>query len=279
MPSHHPDSFPKETSVHPILVKIGPLTVHTYGFLMALGVAMGLWFLFVQAKKRGLDSNRLVDAAFYTILISLLGAKLVLLAGNFSYYKSNPGELLSLARSGGVFQGGLTFGVVFAIWYFWKKKIPTWKAADIIVPALALGHGFGRIGCFSAGCCYGRECASALGTTFRNQYAHDLTGVPLGTPLYPVQLFEAALNFLNFFVLFLVLRRKRFDGQVFSLYVINYSLIRYFTEFFRGDHAGKAYLIQSSSPYLSLSYPQLFCILGVTAGVIFLRIFKKRQGA
>ncbi len=265
--------------MHPILLRIGPLTVHTYGFLMALGVALGLWFLFVQAHKRGLDSNKLVDAAFYTILVSLLGAKLVLLAGSFSYYTKYPGELLSLARSGGVFQGGLFFGVVFALLYFRKKKIPIWKAADIIGPALALGHGFGRIGCFAAGCCYGRECANFLGASFHDRYAHELTGVPLSTPLYPVQLFEAVLNFLNFFVLFMVLKKKRFEGQVFSLYILNYSIIRYFTEFFRGDHADKAYLIRGSSPWLSISYPQLFCILGVTAGVILLRIFKRRQGA
>ncbi|HDT14525.1 MAG TPA: prolipoprotein diacylglyceryl transferase, partial [Candidatus Aminicenantes bacterium] len=136
--------------MHPVLLKIGPLTIHTYGFMMALGVAMGLWFIYAQAKRAGLDANRIMDAAFYTIIVSLIGAKLLLFVGNISYYLEYPGELLSLARSGGVFQGGLTFGVIFALWYFRRKKIPTWKTADLIGPALALGHGFGRIGCFSA---------------------------------------------------------------------------------------------------------------------------------
>lgn len=263
----------------PVLIKIGPITIHTYGFMMALGVALGLWFLFVQAKKQGLEANRIVDLAFYTILISLIGAKLVLFVSNFSYYTKYPGELLSLARSGGVFQGGLAAGFLFALWYLRKHKIPTWKTADLIGPALALGHGFGRIGCFSAGCCYGRECAHFLGVTFHNTYAHELTGIPVEKALHPVQLYEAALNFLNFTILFFLLRRKRFDGQVISLYVINYSIIRYFTEFFRGDHPDKVFLVQNPSPYLSLSYPQFFCIVGIIVGIGLFWILKKRNRA
>ncbi len=263
----------------PVLFRIGPFTVHTYGLMMAIGVGAALWFLFVQGKKQGLDGVKLIDAAFYTILVSLFGAKLILFIGNFNYYLTYPKELFSLARSGGVFQGGLTFGLVFALWYFRRKKIPTWKTADIIVPALALGHAFGRIGCFAAGCCYGRACAGPLGVTFTSQYAHDLTGIPLQTPLHPVQLYESALNFLNFFVLFLFLKKKRFDGQIFALYIINYSIIRYFTEFFRGDHPDRAFLFQGPSPFLSLSVPQFFCLLGIVAGILFWMVLKKLKRA
>ena len=265
--------------MHPILLKLGPLTIHTYGFMMALGVALGLWFIYVQAKKAGLDAPRIMDAAFYTIIVSLIGAKLILLAGDISLYVSNPRELFSLARSGGVFQGGLTFGVIFALWYFRRKKIPTWATADIIGPALALGHGFGRIGCFSAGCCYGSECALPWAAVFRNEYAADLTGVPLHTSMHPVQLYEAALNFLNFLVLFLILKRKKFDGQVFSLYIVNYSVIRFLTEYFRGDHGENVYFLRGASALSSLSYPQLYCILGVIAGIALAVILKRRKRA
>ncbi len=261
----------------PIVFKLGPLTLHSYGLMMALGVGFALWFLYVQAKKQGLDTLKLIDAAFYTILISLVGAKLVLFLSNFDYYTSYPGELFALAKSGGVFQGGLAIGALFALWYFRRKKIPTWKTADIIAPALALGHGFGRIGCFAAGCCYGRACDEPWGVVFHNDYSHNLTGIPLGVQLHPVQLYEAALNFLNFVVLFVILRRKKFDGRVFSLYIINYSIIRYFTEFFRGDHPDRAFLLQGSSPYLSLSYPQLFCLLGIGGGILLGLVLKRRQ--
>ena len=89
----------------PILLKIGPLTIHTYGFMMALGVALGMWFIYVQAKKQELPASKLIDVAFYTIIVALLGAKLILLIGDLSYYIENPKQLFSLARSGGVFQG------------------------------------------------------------------------------------------------------------------------------------------------------------------------------
>jgi len=270
--------------MHPILLKIGPLIIHTYGFMMAVGVAFALWFLFAQSKTRGLDANKMADMAFYTIIISLIGAKLVLFIGDFSYYTHNLQELFMLARSGGVFQGGLIFGTLFALWYVRKQRIPTWKAADIIGPALALGHGFGRIGCFFAGCCFGRECSEPWGVTFTSEYAHNLIGIPIKTSyvhpvLHPVQLYESILNFLNFIVLFLILRKKRFDGQVFSFYAINYSIIRYIVEFYRGDHPDKAFLIRNPSPYLSLSLPQLFCILGLVGGVILFFILKKRKSA
>jgi phosphatidylglycerol---prolipoprotein diacylglyceryl transferase len=263
----------------PVLIKMGPITIHTYGFMMALGVAFGLWFVYVQTKKRGLPSVKIIDMAFYTIIIALVGAKLVLFIGNASYYMKYPGELLTLARSGGVFQGGLIVGLIFALWYLWKHKIPTWKTADIFGPAIALGHGFGRIGCFSAGCCYGRASSTPWGVTFTSEYAHNLTGIPINTPIHPVQLYESGLNFLNFIILFVILKRKKLDGVVFSFYIINYSIIRYFTEFYRGDHAEKYILINNSSPYLSLTLAQLFCVSGILAGAGLIYLLKKKKSA
>lgn len=265
--------------MNPILFKLGPLTIHSYGFMMALGVALALWFIYRQAKKQGLDAARLLDAAFYIMIVALVGAKLVLFIGNAGYYFKNPRELLWVARTGGVFQGGLAFGLLFALWYFRRHKMPTWKIGDIVVPALALGHGFGRIGCFLAGCCYGTECALPWRATFHSEYAHNLTGIPLNTPLHPVQLYESALNFLNALILFLILRQKRFDGQVFAFYILNYSVIRYITEFFRGDHPDRAFVLRGPSPLLSVSWPQLACIVGLVGSLLLLRIFAKRSRA
>ena len=142
-----------------------------------------------------------------------------------------------------------------------------------------LGHGFGRLGCFSAGCCYGSACSTPWAVTFKNSYAHELTGIPLNTPIHPVQLYEAVLNFLNFVVLFLILRKKRWDGQVFSFYIINYSVIRFFTEYFRGDHPDRSYFIRGASNLASLSYSQLFCIAGLIVGVALLFILQRRKSA
>lgn len=262
--------------MHPILLKLGPVTIHSYGFFMALGVALGIFFLYRQARRQGLNASRVIDAAFYILIAALVGSKLTLLIGNFSYYTSNLRELLWLARSGGVFQGGLAFGAVFAVWFFWKYKLPTWKIADIAGPALALGHGFGRIGCFMAGCCWGRICGFPWAANFQSDYAHDLTGVPIHQDLHPVQLYESILNFANFAVLALLLRRKKYDGQVFSFYMINYAVIRFFTEWFRGDHSSSGYLLEGPSAYLSLSMSQVFCLIALAAGLVLLRVFKKR---
>jgi len=265
--------------VNPILFKLGPLTIHSYGFMMALGVGLALWFIYRQAKKQGLDAARLLDAAFYIMIVALVGAKLVLFVGNAGYYLKNPKALIWVARTGGVFQGGLAFGLLFALWYFRRHRMPTWKIGDIVTPALAFGHGFGRIGCFLAGCCYGTECGLPWKVTFHSEYAHGLTGVPLNTSLHPVQLYESALNFLNALILYLVLRRKRFDGQVFCLYILNYSVIRYITEFFRGDHADRVFVLKGPSPFLSVSWPQLACIVGLAGSLFLLRIFAKRSRA
>lgn len=261
----------------PILVKIGPITIHTYGLMMAIGVAFAFWFVYAQAKKQQLPASRLIDMAFYTVIISLVGAKLILFIGHFSYYTKYPSELFTLARSGGVFQGGLAFGILFALWYFRKHRIPTWKVSDLAGPALAFGHGFGRIGCFAAGCCFGRSCDLQWGVEFHNEYAHELTGIPLNSSIHPVQLYESALNFLNFIILFVILKRKTFNGQVFAFYIMNYSIIRYFTEFYRGDHPDSAFLFQGSSPYLSVSIPQLFCVLGFVGGTVLYFFLKKRK--
>ncbi|MCP2619655.1 prolipoprotein diacylglyceryl transferase [Candidatus Aminicenantes bacterium AC-334-K16] len=262
--------------MYPVLIRLGPITVHTYGFMLALGVVLGLWFVARQARREQLPGGRLVDMAFYTIIVALLGAKLVLFLGNVSYYWRYPSELLTLARSGGVFQGGLFFGLIFAIWFLHRHRLPTWKVADIAGPAIALGHGFGRLGCFSAGCCYGRACDVPWGVMFGSEYAHSITGVPLHQVIHPTQLYESILNFTNFFLLYLVLRKKRFDGQVFSLYIINYSIIRFFVEFYRGDHPESAYLIHGASPYLSLNYFQVFCLVGLAFGLVLYFIRKRK---
>ena len=236
---------------------------------MAVGVALALWYMYRQAKNQGLDANRLLDAAFYIIMVSLFGAKLILFSRRyFLVYPKYPKELFWIARSGGVFQGGLAFGIVFALWYLRRRGFPTWKVADIAAPALALGHGFGRIGCFMAGCCYGKECALPWGVTFHDAYANQLTGIPLNQPLHPVQLYESGLNFPNFLVLTLIsekkdIRRPGFPAvyrQLFGHPLLHRILQR------RSSRQGLP--VQRDVSLLTVSYPQFFCILGLAAGIL-----------
>lgn len=259
--------------MHPILFKIGPLNIPSYGACFATGVLLAILLAFNLAKKEGVDRNKLSDLIFYTLLISLLGAKIFLFVTEFGYYMNNKSQIKDLLISGGTFYGGLIFGLLFASRYIKKKKLDTRTIVDIIAPGIALAHGFGRIGCFLAGCCFGREAQDcAISVTFPN---HKHTVAPSGIPLYPTQLMEAILNFANFIFLFILYKRRKFKGQVICFYLMNYSVIRFFVEFFRGD-SDRGYIFGDwNHAFSSLSVPQLISIIGFITGMIFYRKFKK----
>lgn len=263
--------------MHPILIQIGPITLPTYGFLFALGVLLGFLVDLRLARREGIDMKAYVDFVFYLLLFSLLGAKILLFLTNAGYYIRFPSELKYLLTSGGTFQGGLIAGAVFAVWFLRRHKLNFRRLGDATVPGLALGHFFGRLGCFGAGCCWGSECAGfPLGVIFSSDKAHSLTGVPLHVPLYPTQPVEAILNLANFLILLLAFKRRTYKGQVFALYVFNYSLIRFCTEYFRGDEDRGFIWSTPGSPWLSLSVPQTISVCGVILALILFRLFRKK---
>ncbi|HUG52725.1 MAG TPA: prolipoprotein diacylglyceryl transferase [Vicinamibacteria bacterium] len=214
---------------------IGPMTLHTYGVLLALAFVAGLWVAGRQAKANGLDSARVTDMAVYVLIAGLVGAKLLLVVVEWGYYARNPGELLSIFQSGGVFYGGLLAAFPVAWWYARKHALPPWRTADALAPAVVLGQAVGRLGCFSAGCCYGTSADVPWAVTFHDPYAARTVGTPLDVPLHPTQLYEAGATLLIFLVLMRMARRKRFDGQVILAYVALYAVARFVIEFFRGD--------------------------------------------
>ncbi len=263
--------------MHPILIKIPiiNLTIHTYGFLLATGFVIAIIYCMRMGKKENIDSKVMIDLIFWSIVVGLIGSKLFLLVTELKIYLQDPKKLLLLIRSAGTFYGGLIFGFLFAMWFIKKKKLPFGKLADILGPAVALAHFFGRLGCFSAGCCWGRACSQFPGVVFSNK---DLqTGVPTGTLLYPTQLIEAILNLLNFFVLFLLYKKRKFAGQIFIIYIFNYSLIRFSIEYFRGD-LDRGYIFGAvTHPFTSLSVPQLISVIGIILALIIYRIASKKQ--
>jgi phosphatidylglycerol---prolipoprotein diacylglyceryl transferase len=224
-------------SLYPKLLEYHWLVIHSYGFLLALGFTAGLYVSARAAALEGLDKAKIYDLGLYIALSSLLGAKLLMFVTEFDYYSHNPAEIFSLStlRSGGVYYGGFILAVIVAISYTRAKQLPVWKVTDVFSPGIALGQSIGRLGCFAAGCCYGRPTHSFLGMVFTNPYSNQTVGVPLMIPLHPTQLYEAAANLLIFTVLWLKLRKKNFDGQVFILYLTLYSIVRFTIEFFRGD--------------------------------------------
>src|SRR5204863_8022785 len=139
----------------PRLLEFGPITVYTYGVLLAAAYLLGLKLAMARAKARGLDANRVLDLGIYIIISALIGAKLLLLVTDFRAFTADPRELLTLARSGGVFYGGLILAVIVALVYISRVGLPLWSTCDVFAPGIALGHVVGRFGWLFAGCGYG----------------------------------------------------------------------------------------------------------------------------
>jgi len=214
---------------------LGPITLHTYGFLLALAFVVGLWIANRQARRAGLDPARVTDMAVYVLIGGLLGAKIMLVVVEWPFYVRNPRELLSILQSGGVFYGGLLGALPVAWWYSRRHALDGWRTADVMAPGVAIGQVIGRLGCFSAGCCYGRPTSVPWAVTFRDAYATRQVGTPLDIPLHPTQLYESLSVTLLFVFLLWLSRRRRFRGQVMLAYLFGYAVIRFVIEFYRGD--------------------------------------------
>src|SRR5256714_7314388 len=247
--------------MYPRLLELGPITVYTYGVLLAAAYLFGLQLARVRAKKRGLDANRVLDLGIYIIISALVGAKLLLLITDFKSFTADPRELLTLARSGGVFYGGLLLAVAVALWYIRRAGLPLWTTCDMFAPGIALGHVIGRFGCLFAGCCYGKPTTEPWGITFTDQFANANVGTPLGVPLHPTQLYEAGAELLILVFLLTTERKGRpFAGRTFWLYMLLYAVSRYIIEIFRGDERGTVGIF-STSQFISIILAPLAVVM------------------
>jgi phosphatidylglycerol:prolipoprotein diacylglycerol transferase len=233
--------------MHPILFEIpridlgawtlGPIPIRMYGLMIGIGFILAITLASHRAKKEGINPDRILDMGVYLLLAAIIGSRLLYVLTAWHEFARNPLEVFAIWKGGLVFYGGLLAAVPTGIWYVRKHSLPVWKTADILAPSIALGHAFGRLGCFFAGCCYGAPCNGPVCITFTN--AQSLA--PLGVPLFPTQLMESAGEFTIFGLLLLLVRFKRFDGQIFGFYLIFYAVLRFVIEFFRGDVARGVY--------------------------------------
>ena len=238
--------------MYPRLFEFGPITLYTYGVLLAAAYLLGLQLARTRAKKRGLDANRVLDLGIYIIISALVGAKLLLLVTDFRTFRADPHELLTLARSGGVFYGGLILAVVVALWYIRRVGLPLWTTCDVFAPGIALGHVIGRVGCFLAGCCYGTPTSVPWAITFHDPFAAANVGTPLDRPLHPTQIYEAGAELLILIFLLVTERKGRpFAGRTFWLYMLLYAISRFIIEFYRGDERGTVGMF-STSQFISV---------------------------
>lgn len=253
--------------MHPILFRFGPLTIHTYGFLVAVGFLLGLGLAARQARKEGILPNKIVDLGFYILLAAIIGSRLFFILINYNYYIKNPLAIFKIWEGGLVFYGGVLFALPTAVWYIKKNNFDLWNTADIFAPSLAIGHAIGRLGCFSAGCCYGKP---APGLPWAVTFSDPESLAQIGIPLHPTQLYESAGEFINFLILITLRKHQSFKGQLFWTYLLLYSVLRFIVEFFRGDEA-RGFLIGSISISEGIS---VLIFLGAIAGLV---VFRKRK--
>lgn len=223
--------------MYPQLFHVGRFFLPTYGLLVSIGVLTGLWISVRNSESQGVSPDHAWNLGILTVLCGIVGAKILYIINDWSNYAEHPGDIFSIGtlQAGGVFSGGLVAALVAAAWYIRRHHMPALATCDAFAPGLALGHAIGRIGCFAAGCCYGKPTTHFWGVTFTNPVANFYSQTPLGVPLEPTELFEAAVELANFLLLMWMFKRKKFDGQVFGAYLFLYGVARFFLEFLRGD--------------------------------------------
>jgi phosphatidylglycerol:prolipoprotein diacylglycerol transferase len=254
--------------VFPQLFHIGSFWVGTYGVLVAAGVLAGLMVAARFSQREGIDPENAWNLGLLAILSAIIGAKLMMFVTDWRWYADHPGEIFSLStlRAGGVFYGGLIAAVAVSVWYIRRNRLPVLKTCDAFAPGIALGHAFGRLGCFSAGCCYGKPTSLPWGVTFTNPLAQAISGTPLGIKLQPTELYESAIELLNFFFLVWLLKHRKTDGQVIGAYMFLYGIARYFLEFLRDD-PGRGELFGGTMSGMQLI--SIFLVIG--GGLLWMR--------
>ena len=252
--------------MYPTLLTLGPLNIHTYGLFIAIGFIIGLLVAMHIGKSEGFHSGQVLDMGFIVILCAIIGSRLAYVLLNISYYVKHPLDIFKMWQGGLVFSGGMVAVALAMIWYLKRRHLPFWKVGDLFAPAIAIGQGIGRMGCFMAGCCYGKPTGMPWGMIFTDPG----TLAPRNIPLHPTQLYAALSGILIFAVLMVLRAKRKFEGQVFLWFLILHSTSRLLMERLRGDDRG---LI----PGTEMSVTQLIALLILMAAVVALMIITSRK--
>ena len=224
---------------------VGPITVHGYGLMIAIGLLAAILLADYRGKKQGLDGDLLFNLMIVAIVTGFLGAKLLYLIVEFKTFIKHPWELL-FSGSGFVVYGGIIFGALSAYFYCKKKGMSFLKHFDLFMPSIAIAQGFGRVGCLGAGCCYGKETESIFHIIF-----HESPIAPNNVALIPTQLYSSISNFAIAAILLIYAQKSKKPGNVGLLYLVLYSVFRSIIEFFRADYRGSIGVL-STSQFISI---------------------------
>lgn len=263
--------------MYPYILEIGNFKLASYGVFSALAYLSAIIYLNRQKKQTQISDKIFWNIITVLIISALLGAKLLYIVIFWQYFDGNFfGKIFDAIkdfRFGFVYFGGFISALVCGIWYVKKKSLSVTRLADFFAPAIALGHSIGRLGCFFAGCCYGKPATSAFAVKFTNPQSLIDPGY-LGVPVHPAQLYEAGGNFIIFLILHFMLKqsisKKLKTGRVMLAYILGYAVLRFTIEFFRGDDRGGFTFGLSPSQIIAIA---VICITPLVYGVWF----KKEQ--
>lgn len=245
--------------MRPILFELGPLTIHSWGAVVAVGFAIALYLMYRDAKRVSIDPAKILDFGLLTLILALIGARLMYVLFDLGQFIKNPVEILMLQNGGLSIHGGLLGGLIAGVIFTRRNNISFFKLADLTAAPLILGQAIGRIGCLLAGICYGKITELPWAIKFE--------GIP--GLRHPTQLYESGLDFMIFAVLWAYRKKIRFEGQLFLIYVITYSIARSVVESFRDD-------MQLIGP---ITFAQLASIFIVIIAAAIYGIKAKKNGA
>jgi len=220
--------------VFPILFRLGSLNIYAYGFFVAVGFLLGFFIAVRRGREEGIPFERMVDLLFCIVLSAIIGSRLLFVLTDLDHFREYPLQIFKVWEGGLVFYGGLLLAIAVSIIYLRWNRLPVWKFGDISALSIALGLFFGRIGCFFAGCCYGKETSLVWGITFTDP--NSLARLNLS--LHPTQIYEAIGSLAIFLFLNWKGKKKAFEGEIFWFFLFFYAVVRFIIEFFRDDPRG-----------------------------------------
>lgn len=226
--------------MRPILFTVFGINIYGYGTMLAIGVISAVMLVLHRSKERGYDEDKILNMAIFAVIGGIIGGKLLYILTSLDEVAKEK-SIAALIGNGFVIYGSIIGGVLGVVLYCRKNNWKLLKIFDLVIPSLPLAQGFGRIGCFLAGCCYGKPTASFIGVKFRP----DSLG-PSSTYVYPTQIFSSIFDFILAIVLLNLDRKQKKDGRLFALYMIIYSIGRFFIEFIRNDPRGNVGILSTS---------------------------------
>lgn len=256
--------------MHPQLFAIGNFSIQSYGVFFALAYLVAYFLLGKAASNAGFKKQHFTDLALYCLLFGVLGARILFVISNWSYFSKNWWEIFHFWSGGLVFFGGFVSATLFLLAYFRFRQIPIFRGLDLCVPALAAAHGIGRLGCFFAGCCHGNACDLPWAVIMHSSLVDEKLR---GLPIHPVQLYEFFTLIIIAWMSWLLLKKRGHQaGIVSTFYLFAYPFSRFILEFFRGDS------IRGTLPIWNLSTSQgISLVLFLLGCGLFIRRFRSNH--